>query len=251
MNHLHGYHGDHVLTRLDARIKLLSAAALLVLVITCRGALFPLIVAGAALGLSLHAGTPARVLLRRLTQPLFIAMMVLLLKALTGSEPLVSLSIPGVNLAFHADGLRHGGEIAARITGAVSVVILVGATTPFTNLMGALAWLRIPRGLIEVSLFAWRYLFLLFDDAMVIYHSQKNRLGYAGYRRGLRSFGTLAGSLVIKAFDNSQTITTAMVQRGYDGQMPLVSQKPLRIVEVAASLLVVAAMGIVWVSCGT
>ncbi len=76
----------------------------------------------------------------------------------------------------------------------------------------------------------------------------EERLGYAGYRRGLRSFGTLAGALVIKAFDSSQTITTAMVQRGYDGQMPLVSQKPVRIVEVVASLLVVVAMGMLWQS---
>lgn len=248
MNHLHDYLADHVLTRLDPRLKLLSAAALLVLVLTCRNALFPLIVASTCLGLSLSAGTPLRILLRRLAQPLFIAAVVMLLKAFTGSEPVVSTSFP---VAIHADGLRMGGEIAARIAGAVSVVILVGSTTPFTELMGALAWFRIPRGLVEVSLFAWRYLFLLFDDAMVIYHAQKNRLGYAGYRRGLRSFGALAGALVIKAFDNSQTITTAMIQRGYDGQMPFVRQKPLRMIEVAASLLVVTAMGIVWVSCGT
>jgi len=87
-----------------------------------------------------------------------------------------------------------------------------------------------------------------FRDALVNLPLPEERLGYAGYRRGLRSFGTLAGALVIKAFDSSQTITTAMVQRGYDGQMPLVSQKPVRIVEVVASLLVVVAMGMLWQS---
>jgi len=80
----------------------------------------------------------------------------------------------------------------------------------------------------------------------VVYSAQKNRLGYAGYRRGLRSFGTLAGALVIKAFDNSQTITTAMVQRGYDGTMPLLKQKPFRVGEVLASVVVVVMMGIIW-----
>jgi cobalt/nickel transport system permease protein len=128
----------------------------------------------------------------------------------------------------------------------VSLVALLGFSTSFTEMMAALAWFRAPRGLIEVALFAWRYLFLLFDDAQVVYHAQKNRLGYAGYRRGLRSFGTLAGALVIKAFDNSQTVTTAMVQRGYDGAMPLVRQKPFRVKEVLASLIVVAFMGVLW-----
>lgn len=248
MKHLHAYHRDHFLTRLDARVKLLSALALLGLVLTGKGLMFPLIVAGICLGFTMHAGTPGRVLLIRLAQPLFIAAMVLLLKAVSGHDPLFSHSLFGLTIGVYADGIREGLQIATRIAGAVSVVVLMGGTTPFAELMGALAWFRIPRGLIEVSLFAWRYLFLLFDDALIIYHSQKNRLGYAGYRRGLRSFGTLAGALVIKAFDSSQTITTAMVQRGYDGQMPLVSQKPVRVVEVVASLLIFVVMGLLWQS---
>jgi cobalt/nickel transport system permease protein len=113
-------------------------------------------------------------------------------------------------------------------------------------MMAALAWLRLPRGFIEIALFAWRYLFVLLDDAQVVYNAQKNRLGYAGYGRGLRSFGTLAGALVIKAFDNSQNITTAMVQRGYDGNMPILRHKPFRIAEVLASLLVIVVMGVMW-----
>ena len=112
--------------------------------------------------------------------------------------------------------------------------------------MAALAWFRVPKGFIDVALFAWRYLFLLLDDAQVVYTAQKNRLGYAGYRRGLRSFGTLAGALVIKAFDNSQTITTAMVQRGYDGTMPLLKHKPLRFAEALGSVLFIVIMGIMW-----
>ena len=85
----------------------------------------------------------------------------------------------------------------------------------------------------------------LLDDAQVIYSAQKNRLGYAGYRRGLRSFGTLAGTLVIKAFDNSQTMTTAMVQRGYDGNMPMLQHKPFRMAEVRSPCIIVC-MGLLW-----
>jgi cobalt/nickel transport system permease protein len=112
--------------------------------------------------------------------------------------------------------------------------------------MAALSWLRVPRGFIEVSLFAWRYLFLLLDDAQVIHAAQRNRLGYSGLRRGMRSFGTLAGALVLKAFDNSQTVTTAMIQRGYDGNLPLFRHRPFRRGEVAVSVLFVAAMGALW-----
>lgn len=238
---------DNRLTRLDARVKLLCAMALLVMVLSYRGTAFPLLVAGLCIGICLALGVRLRLLLVRFSQPLFIAAMVLLLKLFaSGRSPLFSCSILGLTITGYSEGLQEGLLIAARIVGAVSVVALVGIFTSFTDLMAALAWLRVPRGVIDVALFAWRYLFVLFDDAMVVYHSQKNRLGYAGYRRGLSSFGTLTGAMVIKAFDNSQTITTAMVQRGYDGTMPLMKQKPFRLGEVALSLLFVVTMGMLW-----
>jgi cobalt/nickel transport system permease protein len=181
----------------------------------------------------------------RFAEPLFIAGMVLLLKLFgTGTVQLFSWRFFEWELVGHLDGLLEGARIASRIGGAVSLVALLGFSTSFTDLMAALAWLRVPKGFIEVALFAWRYLFVLLDDAQVVYSAQKNRLGYSGFRRGLRSFGTLAGALVIKAFDNSQTVTAAMVQRGYDGTMPMLRHKPFRVAEVLASLMVIVGMGI-------
>jgi cobalt/nickel transport system permease protein len=248
-HHLHRHHHDpaRLLVRLDARVKLLSILALLVMVTSCRGCAFPLLVAGLCIALSLAMGVRMRVLAARLAEPLFIAAAVFLLKLFfAGKVPLFTWHLFGMEVVGHRDGLLDGLAIASRIGGAVSLVTLLGFATPFTELMAALAWLRVPGGLIEVAMFAWRYLFLLFDDAQVVYAAQRNRLGYAGWRRGARSFGTLAGVLVIKAFDNSQTVTTAMVQRGYDGTMPLLRHRPFRAGEVVASALFVAVMGIAW-----
>lgn len=241
------YNHSHPLTSLDPRVKLLSALALLVMVISSRGFAFPLLIAGLSLALCLGMGVPLRVIAVRFAEPHFIAFMVVLLKLFfSGKTPLFSISIFGLDLIGHRDGLLEGLLIASRIAGAVSAMALLGFATSFTDLMAALAWLRVPQGFIEVALFAWRYLFVLFDDAQVIYCTQKNRLGYVGYRRGLRSFGTLAGALVIKAFDSSQSVTTAMVQRGYDGTMPLLKHKPFRGAEVALSATFILCMGIIW-----
>jgi cobalt/nickel transport system permease protein len=183
----------------------------------------------------------------RFAEPLFIAVMVIILKLFfSGTAPLFSFHFLGIDLVGHRDGLLEGLFIASRICGAVSLTALLVSSTSFTELMAALAWLKVPCGFIEVVLFAWRYLFALFDDAQVVYSAQKNRLGYAGLLRGMRSFGTLAGALVIKAFDNSQTITIAMTQRGYDGNMPLLKHRPLKFREVAFTLSVLFCMGIIW-----
>ncbi|WP_243370346.1 cobalt ECF transporter T component CbiQ [Geotalea sp. SG265] len=237
---------DNFLNRLDGRVKLLVVLVLLPMILSCRGFVFPLLVGALSVSSCLRLGVRPRHLLLRFAQPLLFAAAVFLFKMFTpGAAPLFSLSVWGITLIGYADGLVAGGLIACRITGAVSLAALLGFSTTFTELLSALAWFRLPPALIEVALFAWRYLFLLYDDAMVVYGAQKNRLGYVGYRQGLRSFGTLAGAMVIKAFDSSQTITTAMAQRGYDGTTPL-RQQPLRKQELAAASLVVALLGVFW-----
>lgn len=236
-----------MLARVDARIKLLSALALLVLVISDRGFAFPLGTAALCIAACLRMGIRPKALVLRFAEPGFIMAMIVLLKLFTvGHSPLFSTSLFGLEITGYRDGLLDGLLIASRITGAVAVVTTLGFATPFTELMAALAWLRVPQGFIEVTLFAWRYLFLLLEDARTILGAQKNRLGYAGWRRGLRSFGTLTGSLVIKAFDNSRNVTTAMVQRGYNGNLPMLRHRPFRLLEVAASLAFIVCMGLLW-----
>ncbi len=160
--------------------------------------------------------------------------MLLLKLFFSGQDELFSLNIFGAEVVGHRDGLREGLLIGTRIIGAVSIVAVLGFSTPFTEFMAGLSWFRVPKGFIEILMFAYRYIFVLFEDAQVIYQAQKNRLGYSNVRRGLSSFGTLAGSLTIKAFDHSQSTTVAMVQRGYDGAMPMLMHKPFKSSELFA-----------------
>jgi cobalt/nickel transport system permease protein len=235
------------ISRLDARVKLLAALALLLMVISYHGLAFPLLMAALGGAVCLSLGVRPRLLLVRFAEPLLLALVVLLLKTFFSGQTLLwSSSILGLQINCYADGLHEGLRIASRIMGAVAVVAAVGFATPFTELLAALAWLRVPRTLVEITLFAWRYLFVLADDAQVIHAAQRNRLGYVGWRRSCRSFGTLAGALVIKAFDSSQAMTVAMVQRGYDGTLPLLQHKPFRRSEVVAALAVIACMGVLW-----
>jgi len=212
----------------DPRIRLLAAGLLLALVISSRGSAFPWQVAGICLPVALIAGMQPRMLLLRMLHPLFIAAVILILKTfLGGGESATLLQAGTLTLTGRPEGLREGLLISSRIMGAVSVAVLLGQVMTFTETMAALAWMRVPRGLVDVSMFAWRSLFMLYDDAGVVYTAQKNRLGYCGMRRGLRSFGAMAGMLTIRAFDSSQAMTVAMTQRGYDGSLPLLRSSHL------------------------
>jgi cobalt/nickel transport system permease protein len=223
VRHLRQQLNEHAaIAAVDPRIRLLVAVLLLALVISSRGSAFPWQVASICLPVALIAGMQPRVLALRMLHPLFIAAVILLLKTfLGGGEAVALLKIGALSVSGRPDGLHEGLLISSRIMGAVSVAVLLGQVMTFTETMAALAWLRVPRGLVDVSMFAWRALFMLYDDAGVVYTAQKNRLGYCGMRRGLRSFGAMAGMLIIRAFDSSQAMTVAMTQRGYDGTLPL------------------------------
>ena len=238
---------DHLLSQVDARLKLGVSLFVLAMVLSYKGLAFPLFILGISLCLCIRMKIPFKVFLLRFSEPVFIASVVILLKFLfSGQETMFSIKMWGITITGHKDGLMDGLQIGSRILGAVSIVALLGFSTPFTEIMAGLSWLKIPKGLIEISLFAYRYIFVLFEDAMVIYNAQKNRLGYSNIKRGLSSFGTLTGSLTLKAFEHSQNTTTAMLQRGYDGNIPMLKHKPFKFSEVAVSILLVFAMGLVW-----
>jgi cobalt/nickel transport system permease protein len=231
----------------DPRTRLMAATLLLALVISSHSSAFPWQVAGVCLPVALITGMRPRLLLLRLLHPLFIAAVILALKTFMGPGESVTLFRMGsLSISGQIEGFSEGVLITSRIIGAVSVAVLLGQVMTFTETMAALAWLRVPRGLVDVAMFAWRALFMLYDDAGVVYTAQKNRLGYCGMRRGLKSFGAMAGMLVIRAFDSSQAMTVAMSQRGYDGTLPLLRSSRLGGVQLAGLFLFAVVATAAW-----
>lgn len=238
---------DHILSRIDARVKLLVALAILIMVLSYKGFALPLLVTLLCISFCIKMRIPLRILMARSSEPIFIAFIILVLKFFfSGNDAMFSVNIIGIKISGHKDGLMDGLMIVSRILGAVSIIAVMGFSTPFTEFIAGLSWLRVPKGFIEILMFAYRYIFVLLEDAMVIYNAQKNRLGYSNIKRGLGSFSTLAGSLVLKAFEHSHNITVAMIQRGYDGNIPMLKHKPFKLSEIIVSILVITAVGFVW-----
>lgn len=238
---------DHLLSRVDARLKLLVALVLLGMVLSYKGLFFPLFLVSLGLLLVMILKVPLRVFAMRLAEPLLIVAVVLFLKSFfSGHLPLFSIDLFGLEIVAYWDGLMEGLIIGSRIIAAVSILTIMGFSTSFTEFMTALSWLRIPKGFIEIMVLAYRYIFVLLDESMVIYHAQKIRLGYSSFKRGFSSFGTLTGSLILRAFEHSQNTAMAMVQRGYDGHIPMTTEKPFKTLEVLGAMTFTGGMVFLW-----
>lgn len=238
---------DHILSKIDCRIKLIIVLALLIMVLSDKGICFPLLISSLCLFLCLRMRVPLGIILLRFSQPLSIASIVLLLKLFfLGNDLLFSINILGFEIGGYKDGLVEGLRISTRIIGAVSLLVTLGFAAPFTEFIASLSWFKIPRQFVELLMLTYRYIFVLLEDATVIYNAQKNRLGYSGIKRGLSSFGTLSGALMLRALEHSQKTSLAMVQRGYTGDIPLVGHGPFKPGEITIALFIIVIMGVIW-----
>lgn len=222
---------DHVFSGVDARIKLIITIALLMMVLSYQGIGFPLLVTLASLLLCLRMRIPLKILALRFAEPAIIASVILILKTFFSGDK---------------NGGMEGIVIAGRIFGAASLVVFLGFSTLFSEFMAGLLWFKAPKIFVEILMFSYRYVFMLFEDALVIYHAQKNRLGFSNIQRGMNSFAIMGASLVLKAFEQSQNTTQAMLQRGYTGEMPMAQPRQFKKGEIIVAVLIIAAMGALW-----
>lgn len=237
---------DHFLSRIDTRVRLFCAVFAIVLAISQSGMIFPAVLFIVSSAAIFAIGIRVRQYFLRLAEPLIIGLTVIVIKSLAGNEALATWQVGTWQFTIFQDGVLAGCALALRIAASVSVLLLLAFSCSFTDLLTALSWYRVPRGLVEILLFAHRSLAALHEEASTVYHAQRTRLGYASARQGFRSFGILAGTLTLRAFDHSQATALAMMQRGYNGHLPVADCRGLRMCDFCSAIFFLAVMGALW-----
>lgn len=196
----------------DGRVNVIVLVISLCLIVTYRGFIFNgLIIFLSALTVWFTQRS-LKNFLKRITEPVFIGFVVVAVKA-------------GLPLHFYTDGFLQGIQIFLKIIASVSMVSLFFYFTAFHEILYGLKFLRIPTTFIELLFLTGRFILILQTEAERIYNAQKQRLGYTGFGKALKSMGTLSASLISNALKHSQQSFTAMRQRGYDGEIVIKGKK--------------------------
>lgn len=145
---------------------------------------------------------------------------------------LFSLPIGAWNLIASVEGLERFISIALKSWLSVQVAIILAATTPFPELLQAMRAVRIPRLLVAMFGLTWRYIFVLVDEALRLMRARAARSGVSSSNQNVKEgggiiwraqvTGGMAGSLFLRGFERSDRIYTAMLSRGYDGEVRLI-----------------------------
>lgn len=201
----HWSRGDSVVHHVDARAKTLALLAFLIAVATTRPEAFARIAAYLAILLAgvLAARLPLMRLLARATVVL----------------PFAAAFAAACWIA--GDGLRAVGLLEKTYLSAIAVLLVVG-TTPLPLLLTGFRSLGVPRILIAVVQFLYRYLFVISEQAQHMRLAASCRSGVRKADRKSR-FGAAAGALSVlfaRSFFRADGIHRAMLARGYDGKLP-------------------------------
>ncbi|MCS7177842.1 MAG: cobalt ECF transporter T component CbiQ [Anaerolineae bacterium] len=145
------------------------------------------------------------------------------------------LFLPGTPWAVSEAGIGRFLSIAARSYLSVQAAVLLAATTQFPDLLWGMQALKVPRLLVAVGGFLYRYLFVLADEARRMMQAREARSVVSGDERAGRSVawrarvtGAMAGTLFLRAYERSERVWAAMVARGYDGEVRVLLSPVLR-----------------------
>ena len=124
-------------------------------------------------------------------------------------------------------GISGGSAILLKAYGAASIALLVGLTTPYPHLFGALGRVM-PSFLNDALLMTYRSLFIL-GDTMGNLLSTIHLRGALSYRHpvaALRSTGLALGNLVLATYDLAQADYDIMRVRGYHDRIRISGAAP-------------------------
>ncbi len=251
------YHsGQSLGHRLDPRVKVVSAVLIILLI-----SLTPVGVWQAYI--LLWAVITALVLLAEISPWFIFRRSLVALPFALAAVPLLftvpgqtGLALPAVGWTVSAEGLTRffSSVVKSWLSGQVAIVLAF--TTHFTDLLWALHSLRIPKLLIAIISFMYRYLFVLADEAFRMQRARQARSAAPAGTKGAggsiawraKVTGWMAGQLFLRSYERSERVYQAMAARGYRGEIRRLDPPPLVRRDLFLGTIPVIAAGIILIS---
>lgn len=210
--HLHS-----MIHRMDIRAKIISILAAALIISSCRTIPAALLSAAFALLLTLFSGIPLQFYLRKIYYPvIFLIPLFIFLPFSSGGEVLIPIWIFNI----YTDGILISMLISIKVISIIILINIMISTATFRDTAAALRTLKIHDKMLNIILFTYRYFFVFFEalrkmKIALILRGSKNR-------STVKSLGTsanLAGSILVRSYEQTERIYQAMLLRGYSGKI--------------------------------
>ncbi|UCE74225.1 MAG: cobalt ECF transporter T component CbiQ [Methanomassiliicoccales archaeon] len=132
------------------------------------------------------------------------------------------LSFASISLYFYS-GLLPSFAMFIRISTCVLLLILLSSTTPFFDLLKASQHLKVPKLILVLCMFLYRYIFVFTEEYQRMRIARSARAFSGGKhlldKRGMQTISSACGMLLVRAYQRGIRIYDALLCRGYDGEI--------------------------------
>jgi cobalt/nickel transport system permease protein len=213
---------DSFVHRLDPRTKTLVVLVFVLVVMATPPTDWPAFALGTVLiaGLILLAQLPPLYVLKRsaVVAP-FVLMIALSLPFFEGGEVAGSCNVGWWQVSVTYEGLLVLWNVVVKSWLSALGLILLSATTPFPRLLKGLERLGVPRVMVMILSFMYRYLFVLVDEVMRLQRARESRNLGGGLAWRARTLGNMIGTLFLRSYERGERVYQAMLARGFDGEI--------------------------------
>jgi cobalt/nickel transport system permease protein len=163
-------------------------------------------------------------------------------------DPLATIEMGPIVLTISGQGLREFATIALKSWVSVQAALLLSFTTPFPDLVEALRSLHVPRLLVAIIGFMYRYIAVLTGEASRLNRARQSRSavvegrGGGGIRWRATVVGGMVGSLFLRSYERSERVYAAMQARGFDGEFRSMGSRALTATDWTAFAIVATAI---------
>ena len=202
---------------LDPRGKLIVVFLFSIVVAAAKR--FPVLLGSLTLGLLivLTAKVPARELIKRLIPVnMLILFLWLFLPFTFGGEPLFFMG----SLAVTREGVFYATRISIKSNAMMLMLIALAASTPIFFMGHAMHQLKIPKKIVHLFFFTYRYIHAIYREYLRLKNSMKIR-GFIPKTdlHTYKTFAYMVGMLLVRSFDRAHRVHNAMLCRGFKGDL--------------------------------
>ena len=241
------FEGNSIIHRLDPRVKVVLTVVFALGVAFSNSYLLIYFSIFYSLVIIFIAKIPVHIAFKRLL-PLIIFLLLLWV--------FLPLSVKGKTifevgpLAITKEGVLYAYRITAKSVAILLLLIAFITTSNMVALFHALAHLKVPKKLIFLIFFTYRYIHVVWME----YQRIKNALAMRCFVPGtnLHTYKTVAhvvGMLMVRSYDRSERVYNAMLCRGFNGTFYMLDHFELKgfdIIFTAISIIIFS--GVVWIS---
>ncbi|MEQ8190724.1 MAG: cobalt ECF transporter T component CbiQ [Candidatus Eremiobacterota bacterium] len=141
-----------------------------------------------------------------------------------GYHVLMQFNIVHFDVRITEEGMRELAGVLLKSYFSVLSMIVLTSTTSFPALMRGFRILYIPKTLIVIIGFMYRYITVIAEEALIMLRARDCRY-FGGFSlRQIKITGNMVAILFIRTLERSEKIYSSMLSRGYDGEIRTINR---------------------------